>query len=79
MNFLKLVDGNKTYIMAILAGGFALIHFLSVGNYSLAALLQISQSEAIVGMVAALRHGVQKTQDAVGNQGNLISGLQKGV
>lgn len=79
MNILKSVDGNKTYIIAIVAAIFAGIHFIVVGDFSLAAILQFGQSEVVVAGVAALRHGIQKAQDAAGNQGNLPGGFQKGA
>ena len=76
MGILKSIDGNKTYIMTIIGGMFIVIHFIVTGDYSWAAMLQLGQNSSIVAMIAALRHGVQKAQDA-GNGGNLTGGVQK--
>ena len=78
MDVLQKIDGNKTYIIAILGGVAAIIHFVVTGDYSIAAMLQLVQGTALCGMFAALRHGLQKTQDAVGNGVNLTAGVQKG-
>jgi len=73
MNWLNKLDGNKTYIMAVIGGIFAIIHLVTVGDYSLATLLQFSQSAAFLAMVAALRHAVSKVTP-VPNGGNLPGG-----
>lgn len=65
MSFLKAIDGQKTYILAVLTGIFTLIHFMITTDYSLASFVQLSQDSAVIAMVAALRHGIAKA----GNNG----------
>lgn len=65
MNILQMIDGKKTYILAVITGIFTLIHFMVIGDYSMASFIQLSQDAGIISMVAALRHGVSK----LGNQG----------
>lgn len=67
MSFLSKIDGNKTYILVFVGGLFAVVHFLVIGDYSMASFIQLGQDQAFLGMVAALRHGVAK----VGNQGKI--------
>jgi hypothetical protein len=73
MKFLQMVDGNKTYICAIGAAVFTLIHFFIVSDYSLSSFIVLSQQATIVAAVAALRHGIAK----VGNQGVITTGGQQ--
>lgn len=65
MNFLKSIDGNKTYILAVIGGLLGIIHFMVIGDYSMSAFLQLSQDAGFCAMVAALRHGIAKD----GNKG----------
>lgn len=70
MKWLQKIDGNKTYILTIAGGIFALIHFAVIGDWSMTALIQLSQNEAFIGTLAALRHGIAKA----GNQGVVTTG-----
>lgn len=70
MNWLQKIDGNKTYIMAVIGGIFAIIHFLITGDYTMASFLQLGNDTAFCAMVAALRHGIAKS----GNQGVVTTG-----
>lgn len=70
MNFLQKIDGNKTYILAVIAGVFTAVHFIITSDYSLASFIQLGQDQTIVAMVAALRHGIAKS----GNQGTVTTG-----
>lgn len=65
MNFLKSIDGNKTYILAVITGIFTLVHFLITSDYSLSSFISLSQDTTVIAMIAALRHAIGKT----GNQG----------
>lgn len=69
MNILQMLDGNKTYIMAVIGGAFAIVHFLIIGDYTMASFLQLGNDTAFCAMVAALRHGIAKA----GNQGIITS------
>lgn len=70
MQWLQKIDGNKTYIMAVVGGVFAIVHFLIVGDYTMGSFFQLGNDTAFCGMVAALRHGIAKS----GNQGVLTQG-----
>lgn len=70
MGFLKLIDGNKTYICTIGAAIFTIIHFIIISDYSLSAFLVLYQQTTIVAAIAALRHAVSKS----GNQGVITTG-----
>lgn len=65
MNWLQKIDGNKTYILAIITGVFTLIHFMVTSDYSLSSFITLSQDTTVLAMVAALRHAISKA----GNQG----------
>lgn len=70
MKFLQIIDGNKTYLCAIGAAIFTLIHFIITSDYSLSSFIQLSQDGTIIAAIAALRHGIAK----VGNQGVINTG-----
>lgn len=70
MQWLQKIDGNKTYILAVIGGLFAIVHFMIVGDYTMGAFLQLGNDAAFCGMVAALRHGIEKA----GNQGVVTTG-----
>ena len=70
MNILSKIDGNKTYILTVIAGLFAFVHFVVIGDYSMSSFIQLGQDSAFCGMIAALRHGVSK----IGNQGVVTGG-----
>jgi len=72
MEWIRVVDGNKTYILAIIGGIFAITHFIVNGDFSLSSEIRLSQDTAFLAMIAALRHGIAKVQ--VGNQGNVTTG-----
>lgn len=65
MQWLQKIDGNKTYIMAVVGGAFAIVHFLIVGDYTMGSFMQLGNDTAFCAMVAALRHGIAKA----GNNG----------
>ncbi len=67
MNLLSRIDGQKTYILTIIGGIFALIHFFVIGDYHASSFIQLGQDSAFMAMIAALRHGVSK----IGNQGSV--------
>lgn len=73
MNLLKSIDGNKTYILAIITGAFTLIHFLITSDYSLSSFITLSQDTTVIAMIAALRHAIAKS----GNQGVVTIGGSK--
>lgn len=77
MNFLQKLDGNKTYVVAIFMAVVSTIHYIAVGDFSVAAFLQYVQSDAVAAGIAALRHGMAKTPPT-GNGGNLTGGVQQG-
>lgn len=70
MNFLKNIDGNKTYILAIIGGILGIVHFMVIGDYSISAFITLSQDAGFCAMIAALRHGISK----LGNQGIITQG-----
>ena len=70
MNILLAIDGKKTYILAVITGILTLIHFMVIGDYSMASFIQLSQDQTIIAAIAALRHGIAKA----GNQGNAPGG-----
>jgi hypothetical protein len=67
MKFLALIDNKKTYILAVIAGLFTVVHFIITSDYSLSSFITLSQDSTIIAMIAALRHAVAK----VGNHGNI--------
>ena len=67
MNWLLKIDGNKTYILAVVTGLLTLVHFFITSDYSISSFIQLSQEQTVIAMVAALRHGIAKA----GNQGNV--------
>ena len=70
MNLLAKVDGNKTYILAVIGGIMSVVHYIVVGDYTMASFIQLSQDAGFCALIAALRHGVAK----VGNQGVVTTG-----
>lgn len=78
INFLKVIDGNKTYIFTVITGLFTIIHFLATSDYSITAFIQLSQDASVLAVVACIRHAIQKSEDAATkNNGNLTGGVQK--
>ena len=70
MNFLEMIDGNKTYICTIGAAIFTIVHFMIVGDYHLGSFIVLSQDATVIAAIAALRHGIAKS----GNQGIITTG-----
>lgn len=70
MKWLQKIDGNKTYIMVVIGGLFAIVHFLIIGDYTIGSFIQLGNNTSFCGMVAALRHGISK----LGNQGIINTG-----
>lgn len=73
MNILQKIDGNKTYILAIIGGLLGIVHFMVVGDYSVSSFITLSQDSGFCAMIAALRHGIAKA----GNQGTVTTGGTK--
>lgn len=70
MKLIQMVDGKKTYILTIIGGIFAIIHFIVIGDYSMSSFLQLGQETAFTSMIATLRHAVSKA----GNTGIVTTG-----
>ena len=70
MKYLLALDGYKTYIMTGIAAFFTLIEFCIKGDYSISSFIVLSQQQAIVASIAALRHGISKA----GNNGIVTTG-----
>ena len=56
MNWLKKIDGYKTYAFTVLTAIFVVIEFLIKGDYSLIACWGLAHNASILAIVACVRH-----------------------
>lgn len=65
MNKLVLfLAGKKVYILAILAALAGIVNFISVGDFSIAALVGLAKAEWAVAIIAAFRAAISKSAPA---------------
>jgi hypothetical protein len=55
---MKWLKGKKTYLIAGLSFAIGLIEFLSLGDFSLSAIISLFESEQVAILAATIRNGI---------------------
>lgn len=60
-NLVLWLQGKKVYILTILATLVGLVNFISTGDFSITALMNLAKETWVIGLIAAFRAAVSKS------------------